>query len=132
MFEITKEQFREHARMLEVHYRKCGFFDAAVRMQRQIDYVSRLSEATLDDEVDARPWHVCSYIDRGIEPIQSIFEIDGLLGIHLLNGSLLCLTKDVQLKLWLELTRSIGMTSEDLLEAAYWKKKGEDEEKGES
>jgi hypothetical protein len=95
---------------MEKLYRSWGAFEMAVQCQRSADYVAGggpLGETT------------CCWFDRGIDRSPYFHEHAGMLWIHLPNTMYFVMPKDVQIDLWGILTKTLNLTENDLLDAAW-------------
>jgi hypothetical protein len=105
-----RSSWTPNLRALEVLYRQQGRFESAVQMQMVADCI--------ESDPSAPRIPMCSWFQRGFTREQKVFEVDGLLGIPLLNGMVHYLTLDVVFDLWITLTVYLGLTGADLRCAA--------------
>lgn len=117
----TLEQYIEAFRGDEVRYRKEGQFESAVQSQRAADYLETCkqgSETLLDKCMPA-------WFDRGIDRQPYYCELNGLLGIYMVNGTTYFMTKDTQEIVLTLLVSSLQLTPHQLLELCYESPLGE-------
>ncbi len=95
---------------MEKTYRSWGAFEMAVQCQRSAEYVA--SGGVSGD---------CAYawLDRGIDRSPYFYEKDHMVWVQLPNTMYFVMPKDVQLDLWIILTETLGLTEDDLLDAAW-------------
>lgn len=95
---------------MEKLYRSWGAFEMAVQCQRSAAFIR---EGGFNGE------SICVWFDRGIDRLPYFHEKDHMVWVQLPNTMFFVMPKDVQFDLWIILTRTLKLTSDDLLDAAH-------------